>query len=98
MSKRRWSVSGAVVGGTFVGDYEAETGQEAIEMARGDADVSICRQCSGNISDLTVERLVAECGGETVEDEPDEDWQDKARAAGWTPPKRARKTKGKVTT
>jgi hypothetical protein len=33
--------------------------------------------------------MTAECDGEVVTDE--ETWQDRARAAGWTPPKKGRK-------
>jgi hypothetical protein len=90
MAKRRWSVNGAVVGGKHIGVYEAETGADAIEMARGDASVSLCHHCADECEDPEVERLVATCGDEEVEDEPrepDTSWQEKALAAGWTPPK-----------
>jgi hypothetical protein len=85
MAKRTWSVTAAVVGSKWMGDYEAETGEEALEMAREKADVSLCHQCSDECEDPQIEHMSAESNGEVVTDE--ETWEDRARAAKWTPPK-----------
>lgn len=57
---KTWHVSGSVVGSTYVGEYQAATKEEAEEMAWADADVSLCHQCAGKISDPEVESLHAE--------------------------------------
>ncbi len=65
---KTWTVTGTVVAGTFVGEYEAETGQEAIEQAWADAYVGICHHCAQRISDPEVTQLTAESpDGELVE-------------------------------
>ena len=89
MSKKTWSVSAAVVGSKWIGDYEAETGEEAIQKAYEHAHVSLCHACASQCEDPSIEHMTAECDGEVVTDE--ETWQDRARAAGWTPPKKGRK-------
>lgn len=85
---KKWSVNAAVVGGQYVGDYEAETGEEAIEKAAEHVNTSLCHQCARKVQNLESGYMSAECGDEVVTTE--ETWQDKARAAGWTPPKKAR--------
>lgn len=60
MSMKRWSVTGTVVAGMYVGEYEAETAEEACRKAARDIDVSVCHQCSRKISDPEVEDLHAE--------------------------------------
>lgn len=92
MSKKTWSVTAAVAGGKYIGDFEAETGEEAIAMAAGSASVDLCHQCASECENAECEWMTAECDGETVTTE--ETWQDKALAAGWTPPK-AKKGKAK---
>ena len=64
-----WSVTGSVVAGTYIGEFEAETGEEAIKKASRQAGVSLCHQCSGEISDPEIESLTAFCEetGETVD-------------------------------
>lgn len=57
---KRWSVTGTVVGSTWVGIYEAETAEEAIELAQPDVSVSVCHQCARKISDPEVEDFHAE--------------------------------------
>jgi len=53
-------VSGAVAASTFVGKYEASCHEEAIELARKDAGISLCHECSRQVSDPEVEWLSAE--------------------------------------
>lgn len=64
MKKKRWDVYGTVTGGKFIGTYVAATAEEAKKMAEGDADVSLCHQCSGECENAEVEVTHAE------EDEP----------------------------
>lgn len=56
---RTWTVTGSLVGGTHVGEFKAETGHEAIEMAWRKAGISLCHECSRHVSDLEVEQLTA---------------------------------------
>lgn len=86
----KWTVTGAVSASTYVGEFEAKTGEEAIEKAWRRADVSVCHQCARGISDPEVAYLTAESeGGKVVTTE--ETWQDIARAHGWGPlPKKAK--------
>jgi hypothetical protein len=61
MSKM-WRVHGTVTGSKYLGEFEAETEEEAIEKAL-DSDaayISLCHQCSGNCEDPTVESATAE--------------------------------------
>lgn len=93
--KKTWTVSASVVGGKHIGTYVADTGEEAIQMAQADADVRFCHQCDGECENAECETFTASCGNEVVTDVVP-DWESKARAAGWTPPKtkkpRARRT------
>jgi hypothetical protein len=56
----RYSVSGAVHGSTWIGEYDANDAWQAIEFARNDADVSLCHECARSVSDPEVCELTAE--------------------------------------
>lgn len=56
----RYSVSGAVHGSTWIGEYDASTPEEAIEHAYNDAGISLCHGCARKISDPEVCELTAE--------------------------------------
>ena len=56
----RHSNGDVVIGGTFVGVFEAETAEAAIEKAWKKAHVSLCHHCSREISDPEVDELHAE--------------------------------------
>jgi hypothetical protein len=58
--KKIWRVSGTVVGGKFIGEYEADTGAEALTLAMEDLDVSLCHQCSSECEDPQITKLTAE--------------------------------------
>lgn len=45
MSKR-WIVTGTVVGSIYLGEFEADTKEQAEEMALESAHVGMCHQCS----------------------------------------------------
>lgn len=87
--KKTWSVTGAVVGSIYLGEYEAATGRAALKKAGQRAHVRFCHQCAEKCENAEVEYMTAECGDEVVTDE--DAWEDKARAAGWTPPKKGPK-------
>ncbi len=56
----RYSVNASVVGGMYIGEYEAESPARAIEMAEQDASVTLCHQCADKVSDLEIEDLTAD--------------------------------------
>jgi hypothetical protein len=56
----RYSVTGAVHGSTWIGEYDANTPEEAIELAYNDAGVSLCHECARSVSDPEVCELTAE--------------------------------------
>lgn len=56
----RYSVSGAVHGSTWIGEYDANTPEEAIELAYNDAGISLCHECARSVSDPEVCDLTAE--------------------------------------
>jgi hypothetical protein len=60
MAKKRWRVNGTVVGGKYLGEYEADTAEEAVELALDEAHVSFCHQCSGECENAEVEDATAE--------------------------------------
>ena len=56
----RYSVTGAVHASTYIGEYDANTPEEAIERAYRDAGVSLCHECARDVSDPEVCELTAE--------------------------------------
>lgn len=56
----KYSVYGKVVATKFIGEFEAESKEEAIKMAEDEAYVSICHQCSSEVEDPEVDELFAE--------------------------------------
>lgn len=44
-----------VVGGKWLGVFEADTPEEAIEKAMSAVDVSVCHQCSSQIEDPEID-------------------------------------------
>lgn len=58
---KRWAVIGVVTGSKYLGTFEAETAEQAIEMAlEGDtASCSLCHHCSRECEDPEIERAVA---------------------------------------
>ncbi len=53
----KYRANGAVVGGMYIGDFEAPDEASALAMAEEHAHVSLCHQCSNQISDLEVENI-----------------------------------------
>lgn len=56
----RYSVTGAVHASTYIGEYDANTPYEAIELAYNDAGISLCHECARSVSDPEVCELTAE--------------------------------------
>lgn len=65
-----WNVSGTVVGGTFVGEFKAETAAAALKQAWKKVGITLCHECSREMSDPEVTELCAEnpATGEAVVD------------------------------
>ena len=93
--KRTWNVSADITGCQSVGTYEAETGEQAIEMASEDVSTSFCHHCARRIENAEIVAMHAESGGDMVS-QHESNWEDAARKAGWRPPakKRAQKRRG----
>ncbi len=51
--KKRWRVSGKVVGSKYLGEFVAATAEEAVDLAlkSNAAYVSLCHQCSDECED-----------------------------------------------
>lgn len=80
-------MTGTVVGGTYLGRVLAGDAVEALERGTALASVSLCHACSSALGgDLEIEHVTVTCGDESATDEPPDDWQAKALAAGWMPP------------
>lgn len=58
----KFRVNGEVVGGKYLGVFEANNAEEAIEKAlnSGRCHVGLCHQCSEHMGDLEVEDATAE--------------------------------------
>ncbi|MEJ6529603.1 hypothetical protein [Exiguobacterium sp. USCH10] len=56
----KYMIHATVVASKYIGEYEAETEERAIEMAWKDAHVSICHQCSGEVDEPQIDELHAE--------------------------------------
>jgi len=67
---KTYRVHGLVKGGKYLGEYEANSKEEAIEMAlnSNEAHVSMCHQCSDQCEDPMIEEAFAE-----TDDEEDND-------------------------
>ena len=56
----KWSAYGVVTGTKYIGTFEAETQEEAEEMALNSprASVSVCYQCSDEVGDSEIAEVV----------------------------------------
>lgn len=61
----KFRVYGNIRSSKYIGEYEADTKEQAEEMAWEDAHVSVCHQCSREVEDPDIDDLVVE----EVEDE-----------------------------
>ena len=62
MKLKKFRVCGSVMGGKYLGEFMAETAEEAIEMALESeaAYVSLCHQCAGECENAEVQSAEAE--------------------------------------
>lgn len=60
-AKKKWVVTGAVHGSKYLGEYEAETADEAISMALESdaASCHMCHHCSDECEDPEIVSAVA---------------------------------------
>lgn len=56
----KYNVYALITGSKFLGEYEADSPEEACAMAEPNADVSICHQCAKEIDDAQIDSLQAE--------------------------------------
>jgi len=56
----KYRVYGTVTGCKYLGTYEANSEDAAIDMAVGNAYVSLCHQCSNHIDDPEITEIQAE--------------------------------------
>lgn len=57
---KRYRVIGAVVGSKYLGEFKAESAEEAVELAMRSADVRLCNQCSDECEDPEIASAEAE--------------------------------------
>ena len=57
---KKFHIYGTVVGGKYIGEYEVETEEQAIEIAWKDARVSLCHACSPECEDPEITELHAD--------------------------------------
>jgi hypothetical protein len=57
----RYNVTGTVVGSKYLGEFEAETEEQAVEIAlsSNSAYVSLCHHCAGECGDAEIRDGVA---------------------------------------
>lgn len=58
----KYTVYGKVVGTKFLGTFEAESPEEAEELAlaNGNYHISVCHQCSREVDDPEIESIIVE--------------------------------------
>ena len=56
----KYYVHASVVASKFIGEYEADTKEKAIEMAWKEAHVSVCHKCAGEVDEPHIDELHAE--------------------------------------
>lgn len=56
----KYHVYAKVVGTKYIGDYEADSEEQAEEMAGKDAYVSLCHQCSSECESPEIDGFVIE--------------------------------------
>lgn len=56
----KFSIHGVVTATKYIGEYEANSKEEAEAMAWEDAYVSVCHNCSSEVDGADIETLVIE--------------------------------------
>ena len=57
---KTFSVCAVIVESKFIGHFQAESEEQAIKMAREEADISLCHHCSAECENAEIEELRAE--------------------------------------
>lgn len=57
---RTWHANGSVVGGKYLGEVQARTEEEAIELAGRHAGVSFCHACTSECENAEIEEITVE--------------------------------------
>lgn len=57
---KKFKVFGSIVGSKYLGVYEVENAEEAIEKALDKAKALLCPQCSFDFDDLQISEAIAE--------------------------------------
>lgn len=53
---KTWNVTAAAMGGVFLGQFAAETAEEAIQMALNESgSITLCHHCAQKISDPEID-------------------------------------------
>ena len=62
MASKKYRVYGKVTGSIYLGIFEAESAEEAIEIANEEAGgpIALCHECAGKCEDAVVEPIEAE--------------------------------------
>lgn len=69
----RFFATGSVVGSKFLGEFEADTVEEALRLAGAEAGASFCHRCSSECEDPEVEvAALTDENGETLWDAHDD--------------------------
>ena len=60
--KKKWDCYATITAGKYLGEVEAETEEEAIEKAENleSCYVSVCHQCSSDVSDPNITDITVE--------------------------------------
>jgi hypothetical protein len=58
--KKKFNVYGVVTGTKFLGVFEANTKEEAIQMASPEASACLCHQCDSECQDAEIHDIIAE--------------------------------------
>ena len=61
MATKKYGVTATVVGGKWIGEYEAANAEEAIRLALADdrMGIQLCHYCSSHVEDPMITKLVA---------------------------------------
>lgn len=57
---KTWSVVAIISASKYIGEFEAETAQEACDMAWEVASVNLCHQCADEAEDPEITEILAE--------------------------------------
>ena len=82
----RYTVMGLLYANTTSATAEADTPDDAIELASDDLWPSLCHQCSDEVELGDIYGFMVYDANDKVVHDDAKTWQQHARAAGWTAP------------